>query len=183
MIKKMVAIHLLTLFTLLCNVSYADNPFEGMTTYEAGQYKVGLDMKAGEYVVMATGSIAGYFSVSRDANEDDILFNDNFNTNSIIEVKNGEYVKLNRCMAIDADDFYSQYTIKTSKTGVMFRVGYDIQPGEYKLIAESGKTGYYCIYNDARHDDIVSNDNFKNSSYVSVKRGQYLILNRCTIKQ
>lgn len=164
------------------NVAYADNPFEGMNTYEAGQYKVGADMDAGQYVLMATGSISGYFCVSSDANGNDILFNDNFETNSIIEVKNGEYVELNRCMAIDLDDSYARCTIKTSKTGVMFRVGYDIQPGEYKLIAESGKTGYYCIYNDARHDKIISNDNFKNSSYVSVKQGQYLILNRCTIK-
>lgn len=163
-------------------IAIADDPFAGMRTYDAGQYKVGLDMVEGQYMVWSTHSISGYFCVSSDANGNDILFNDNFETNSIIEVRNGEYVELNRCMAIALDDFYEEYTIKRSATGVMFRVGYDILPGEYKLIAEEGKTGYYCIYADLRHDDIISNDNFSNSSYVTVRDGEYLILNRCTIK-
>lgn len=183
MMKKILPLQLLALFILLCSMACADSLFEGMTTYEVGQYKVGLDMKAGEYVVLATDSIPGYFCVSSDPNGNDILFNEGFDTNSIIEVRKGEYVELSRCLAIDADDFYSQYTINDSKTGVMLKVGYDISPGEYKLIAESGTTGYYCIYDDARQDDIISNDNFKNSSYVSVMKGQYLVLNRCTIQQ
>lgn len=182
MMKRILSLQLLVFLVLLCSVASADDLFTGMTTYEAGQYKVGLNMEAGEYVVLSTGPISGYFCVSSDANGNDILFNDNFETNSIIEVKYGEYVELNRCMAIDADDFYSQYTIREDQTGVMLKVGYDIQPGEYKLVAESGKTGYYCIYDDARQDNIVSNDNFSNSSYVSVSRGQYLVLNRCTIR-
>lgn len=157
------------------------DPLSKMTEYPAGQYKVGLDIPSGEYVLLATGSTAAYFSVSNDANGDDILFNDNFETNSIIEIRNGEYVELKRCIAIDSKEFHSEYSINEDNYGVMLKVGYDIWPGEYKLVAQPGKSGYYCIYNDARHDDIEANDNFDSSSYVSVKMGQYLILNRCKI--
>lgn len=180
---KLRIIGALTLVFLLAGImAVAEEPFMGMDTFEAGQYKVGLDISAGEYVLMATGSTSGYFSVSSDPNGNDILFNDNFAVNSIIEVRNGEYVELSRCLAISAADFYSEYTIKENLSGVMYKVGYDIQPGEYKLIADSGKSGYYCIYGDARHDDIIANDNFDNSRYVSVKRGEYLVLSRCRIK-
>ena len=179
--KKIVGLVLLVAALMGC-VAVAENPFAGMKTYEAGQYKVGLDMDAGEYVLMASSDYDGYFSVTSDANGNDILFNDNFETNSIIEVRRGEYVELKRCIAIAADDFYSEYSIKEGLSGVMLRVGYDIKPGEYKLIATSDYGGYYCIYPDARHDDIIANDNFDNSSYVAVRYGQYLVLSRCRIK-
>jgi len=179
--KKLLGIMVL-LIVLVGSVALADDPFEGMKTYEAGQYKVGLDMDAGEYVLMATSDYGGYFSVTSDANGRDILFNDNFDVNSIIEVRRGEYVELSRCMAIAAEDFYEEYSIKEGLSGVMLRVGYDIKPGEYKLIATSDYGGYYCIYPDARHEDIIANDNFDNSAYVSVRYGQYLILSRCRIK-
>ena len=147
---------------------------------EAGQYKAGVDIEPGEYVLLASGG-TGYFCVSSDANGDDILFNDNFESNSIITINDGEYLKLSRCIAMPAEEFYLEYTMKLGLSGVMYKVGYDIQPGEYKVIAEEDR-GYYCIYNDSRHDDIVANDNFDNSSYVSVSEGQYLLLSRCYIE-
>lgn len=179
--KRLMA--LLVSIALLCGCACAaaEDLFPGMLTYDEGQYKVGRDMLSGEYVLLATSSYSGYFSVSSDALGDDILFNDIFDTNSIITVEYGEYVKLQRCIAIRADDFYSRYTIKSSNPGVMLRVGYDIEPGEHRLRAQSGETGYYCIYNDSRHDDIIANDLFENSSYVTLRWGQYIILDRCTV--
>lgn len=171
------------LICLAAGCACADDPFEGMKVYYEGQYKAGTDFTPGEYVLINTSSgFSGYFCISRDANQDDIIANDLFEVNSIVTVKSGEYLQLSRCVAVDIDDFYSRYTIKTENPGTMLRVGYDIQPGEYKVTAEEGKTGYYCIYNDSRHTDIVKNDLFKNSSWVTVRSGQYLILSRCYIK-
>lgn len=182
MMKKLLSL-LLTVMLLCSFAAAADDPFAGMKTYDEGQYKVGLDMQPGMYVLLSTSQFAGYFCVSSDANARDILFNDNFDTNSIIEVRRGEYVELSRCIAVDADDFYSEYVINYSNnTGVMLRVGYDIMPGEYKLKAESGSSGYYCIYSDARHDDIYANDLFKNSAYVALTYGQYVIFSRCYVQ-
>ncbi len=179
----------LFVFFLLClmilNESSAlatDNPFEGMRIYDEGQYKVGLDFIAGEYVLLNASDYSGYFSISSDANGRNTISNGLFDVNSIITVYNGEYLELSRCIAINATDFYTAYTIKTDHDGTMLKVGYDIMPGEYKLIAASGTSGYYCVYNDSRQTNIVDNDLFKNNTWVTVKYGQYLVLTRCHIQ-
>lgn len=148
--------------------------------YIAGQYKVGEDIPAGEYVILADGD-SGYFSVSSDANNEVIIFNDNFDYNSIITILDGEYLKLSRSTAIPFDSFYSESTIDLSKTGIMLYVGKDIDAGEYKLSCEGENSGYYCIYSSSRQDDIITNDNFDNYAYVSVSEGQYLALDRCYV--
>lgn len=179
--KKILASILVLLLMFSLIPAGADDLFYGMRTYEAGQYRVGRDMVAGEYVLLASTSLSGYFCVSTDALGNDIVCNDLFEINFILTVRYGEYVELSRCIAIAADDFYSKYTIRPDNCGVMLKVGYDIQPGTYRLKAETGQTGYYCIYNDSRHDDIVDNDLFENSSYVTLRYGQYIILSRCCV--
>lgn len=159
----------------------ADNPFAGMKTYGGGQYRVGSDMKAGEYVLIATTDYSGYFAITADTNGKDIIQNGLFEVNSIITVEYGEYVELERCIAVEATDFYGEYTIKGSNPGVMLKVGYDIYPGTYRLKASSSSSGYYCIYNNSRQNKIVENDLFENSAYVTVSGGQYLVLDRCYI--
>lgn len=156
------------------------NPFEKMTTYSEGQYKIGTDMPSGEYILFSTSG-NGYFSVTTDANGDDIVFNDNFDVNSIVTVHDGEFLKLSRAFAVSTVDFYSEYTIVTDSPGVMLKVGKDLYAGEYKIKATSD-SGYYCIYADSRHNDIVSNDNFSGSRYIEVADGQYLVLSRCVIE-
>lgn len=159
-----------------------DDPFDKMRTYEEGQYKVGRDFIAGEYVLLNTSDYSGYFAISSDANGRNIIANGLFEVNSIITVYDGEYLELSRCIAVESTDFYSAYTIKTNLDGTMLKVGYDIMPGEYKLIAASGTSGYYSIYNDSRQINIVDNSLFKNSAWVTVKAGQYIMLSRCHIQ-
>lgn len=168
---------------MLSSAYASEDPFEGMRLYDEGQYKVGVDFLAGEYVLLSTSDYSGYFAITADANGRDITANDLFETNSIITVYDGEYLELSRCVAIKASDFYTSYTIRTDRDGTMLRVGYDIMPGEYKLIAAADTSGYYCIYNDSRHSKIISNNLFKNSAWVTVQYGQYLVLSRCHIQQ
>ena len=180
--KKLTAGLLALLLCLQMLPALADDPFAGMRRYEAGQYKVGLDFAAGEYVAMASSDVGGYICVSSDSLGRDIIFNELFDVNTIFTVKRGEYVELSRCVAVAADDFYSRYTIRTDNYGVMLKVGYDVRPGEYRLTAQPGETGYYCIYDDSRHDDIVANDLFENRIYITLRSGQYVVLNRCRIE-
>ena len=151
------------LSVMLMSTAYAseDDPFEGMRTYYEGPYKVGRDFIAGEYVLPNTSDYSGYFAISSDANGRDTITNGLFEVNSIITVYDGEYLELSRCIAIESSDFYSSYTIKTDREGTMLKVGYDIMPGEYKLIAASDTSGYYSIYNDSRQTDIVDSSLFK----------------------
>ena len=145
---------------------------------QEGQYKVGLDCEPGEYALFTSGSMSGYFSVTEDPNGDKILFNDNFDYNSFITINDGEYLKLSRSYAVPLSN--NEVEVDTSSEG-MFRVGIDIEPGEYKLVADEG-SGYYCIYPDSRHSKIVTNDMFEGQAYINVVAGQYLKLNRCKIE-
>lgn len=143
------------------------------TKYTFSESKIGRDMPAGEYIVFASGG-SGYFCVSSDSNQDDILFNDNFEYNSIITVNDGEYLELSRCYAIPVEE---NPEVELTGEG-MFKVGTHIPAGEYKV--DSGNDmGYYCIYSDSRQSDIIANDNFKGQNYVTVSDGQYLVLSRC----
>ena len=147
--------------------------------YDEGQYKVGKDIQAGEYVLFTSvGYSSGYFCVSSDPNGDDITFNDNFDYNSIITIKKGEYIELSRCSAVPMKDVKKI----PKKKGTMFKVGKHIKAGTYKIKSKGGSDGYYCIYPDSRHDDIESNDNFKGTRYIKVKNGQYLLFSRATFK-
>lgn len=174
---------LIVIIAMLISTAYASNdPFAGMRTYDEGKYKVGIDFIAGEYVLLNTSKYDGYFAISSDANGRKTIANGLFEVNSIITVYDGEYLELSRCTAIKATDFYSSYTIKTDLDGTMLKVGYDILPGEYKLIAAAGTSGYYSIYNDSRQTKIIDNGLFKNNTWVTVKNGQYIVLSRCHVQ-
>ncbi len=155
--------------------SYGGIDYTNLHKYCNSTYKIGTDMPAGEYVLFAI-SDSGYFCLSSDSTGNSIICNDNFDYNSIISVKEGEYLELSRCYA---EPISSAGTISTSGSG-MFKIGKHLSAGEYKLEA-TGSSGYYCVYGDDRQDDIVNNDNFEGTAYVSVREGQYLLLSRCKI--
>lgn len=117
----------------------ADNTETTLTKYSSGQYKVGTDIPSGEYILFASGG-NGYFCLSSDGNESDIIVNDNFEYDSILTINDGEYLNLSRCYAVSITE---NPTVETTQTG-MFLVGKHIPAGEYKLDAGSD-SGYYCI--------------------------------------
>lgn len=72
------------------------------TTYgvlREGMYKVGRDFPAGEYKIVPTSDIRGYYEVCKDATGDfgSIISNSNFDTTKYLTVKDGQYIKLSRC--------------------------------------------------------------------------------------
>ena len=144
--------------------------------YAGGTYEVGVDIPAGEYAVFVISDKQGKFNVSRDRTGDETIFKDSFRYNSIFTVREGEYLQLNNCRAKKIETVDS---INTSGNG-MFKIGTYLPAGEYELVADSD-SGYYCIYNNSRFEDIIKNDNFEGNIYVSVKDGQYLKLSRCHI--
>ena len=80
----------------------------------------------------------------------------------------------------------TETTSQTTETGSTvisegtYKVGSEIPAGEYKLTTTTSVSGYYAILKDSSGtDNIIANDNFDNQSYVTVKDGQYLELNRC----
>ena len=146
-------------------------------THSAGSYKVGSDIPAGEYKLTASGS--GYYCVYPDTGKSKILENDNFTSVNYITVEDGQYIELSRCTMVEIA--YASPTTTPSGDG-MYKVGFDIPAGEYKLNSGS-KSGYYCIHdNSTVNRRIVQNDNFDGSTYCVVSDGQYLVLSRATIE-
>lgn len=62
--------------------------------YPEGQYKVGEDIPAGEYTLEAIDGL-GYVEITPDSRHDlfSIITNDNFETNKIITVSEGQYIE------------------------------------------------------------------------------------------
>jgi len=143
-----------------------------------GQYKVGSDIPAGDYVLIANGGSA-YFQISTDSSGtlDSIIANDNFTSRSIVSVGEGQYFEFRGCSAYP----YAQAPAVQPKDNVleagMYKVGTDIPAGEYK-VESTGSSGYLEVSSNSSHslNAIVANDNFQGSKYITVKDGQYLKL-------
>lgn len=147
--------------------------------FKEGTYKVGSDMPAGEYRLVALNS--GYFQIASDSTGefDSLIANDNFSTQTIVSVADGQYLQITRAIAYPIDDAPE---IDITKEG-MFKVGKDIQAGEYKV--RSTGSGYLQVSTDSTHgfESIVSNNNFEGETYITVADGQYLTLNRAVMIQ
>ena len=149
---------------------------------KAGMYKVGTDIGAGEYLLISSGS--GYYQLDSDSSGelDSIISNDNFNNTNYLTVFDGEYLTLTRCEMIPVADAEPQKAENGILGEGMYKVGYDIPAGEYKLVAND--MGYCEVRTDSRGtiNGIVTNDNFEGERYITVSDGQYLKLNRCSLK-
>ena len=156
-------------------------PTQQQKWYTDGNYKVGTDIPAGTYYVECTSDWSAYFCLSSDSNGKNILENEIFDTHTFVTISNGQYLEISRGKATLAT-YVSDLVIGTSFSEGMYRVGTDIDAGEYKLTSTDDTwAGYYCIYdNVSAGRDIVANKNFTGNAYVTVKNGQYLELTRCT---
>jgi hypothetical protein len=67
--------------------------------YNEGMYKVGRDIKAGEYKVIPMKAGGAYVEVAKDSKGtvDSIEYNDNFTAEKYVTIKDGQYIKLVGC--------------------------------------------------------------------------------------
>ena len=152
-------------------VSKSEPKKEEVIGYKEGMYKVGSDIPAGEYVLFADKSENGYYERDEDSGGDSIIDNDNFSTFTYVNFKEGEYAKIVNSRAVPS----AEVTESLAKDGIMkgtYKVGKDIEPGEYKITAE---TETYWERTD-KNGEIIDNDNFVNNAYVTVKAGEYFKL-------
>lgn len=76
--------------------------YASVSTNGEGMFKVGKDISAGEYQVIAMDSIGGYYEISSDASHvmDKIIKNDFFTGNRYITLQNGQYLKLSNAKIV-----------------------------------------------------------------------------------
>lgn len=158
------------------NAESVDEPQKG---FEGGMYKVGTDMPAGEYVVIGSG----YLQISSDSTGEfgSILENDNYVNRTIIAVADGQYVQFSG-RAYTWEEAPKLDTSSGTLPDGKYKVGVDFPAGEYKVTPNGD--GYLAVSTSASESvsSIVTNDNFNTEKYITVQDGQYLKLNRASLK-
>lgn len=144
---------------------------------EAGTYKVGEDIPAGEYLVFASGM--GYIENSSDSTGaiDSIIFNDNLlnGAHSYVTLNEGNYFKLQGAEMYPVEEAPSVVPEDGIYADGMYKVGQDIPAGEYKIILDSSiGMGYYEVSKDSSHQltSIVTNENVQADTYLTISERQ-----------
>ena len=153
---------------------------------KAGTYKVGTEIAAGEYLVIAKSM--GYIESSSDSSGQlsSIIFNDNLmdGGHTYITLNAGEYFKMKGAVMYPVTDAPSVIPADGLYKNGTFKVGKDIPAGEYKVMLDSGM-GYLEVSSNSSHQltSIVTNENVTADTYITVKDGQYLKLNGVKIQK
>jgi hypothetical protein len=141
---------------------------------KSGMYKVGPDVRAGEYIVRADGD--AYFQIAKDSSGelDSIIANEILEDGqcSYIILMDGDYVTLQSCSMVLADGLVLETDINNIPPS-MYKIGTDIPAGEYKLIPFGD--GYWERIKNLRDQigGIIANDIFTDPVYVTVQEGEY----------
>ena len=161
-------------------------PAPEWNSYEADIYKVGKDIPAGRYMIVAEYIDNGYYCISADANANDIINNEGNFTLVYIEVFDGEYLDLRRCIAYEYREYdcalFAMLIRKDHPNASISRVcnGIDLKANEYKVTRNDDANNGYWSLTDWR-GNLYDNNGFEKSAYINVLDGQILNLHRCHI--
>lgn len=183
--KKMLAT-MLTIFvaTQMMTVVHAVdfvNPQDCQTKYFSGQYKVGQDIPAGEYVIFPSETNRkGFYFETLDANGDQYDDTGSVVTNGIVMLDEGNYIELDHAYAIPIEE---NPAVDTTGEGT-FKVGYHIDAGEYKVSQiDTSRHGFYFVFKDSTKESYAASNSFDGSVYVSVSDGQVLELSNAKLEK
>lgn len=145
---------------------------------KGGTYKVGADIDAGEYLVVATGRNC-YIEVDKDSKGtfDSIISNENTSTRVYFTLLDGQYFKVQGGIFAKAEDVAPFEPENSIYEQGMYLVGKDIPAGEYKITANDAFC-YIEIDKDSYNifNSIISNENLSlgESTYITISEGQYI---------
>lgn len=145
---------------------------------KGGTYKVGTDIEAGEYLIVAT-SWNCYVEVDKDSSGtfDSIVSNENTSTHLYYTLIDGQYFKVQGGKFARVDDVAPFEAVDGVYDEGMYLVGRDIPAGEYKITANESVC-YIEVDKDSYNtfNSIVSNDiiSIGESTYITIKNGQYI---------
>lgn len=161
---------------LIASKTQVVSPSNYQTVYTSGQYKIGKDIPAGEYVFFNTG-YSGSIKETTDSNGSDKVYSEYFSYNLIYTLTEGNYIEISDAYAVPSDEV----TTITKNTGDgMFKIGVHLDPGEYKLVGTNYEYGgSYKIFNSSvlnDKDSKIKSDYFDKLTYVTVHDGEYLMI-------
>lgn len=163
--------------------------------YSAGEYEVGKDMPAGEYVILGRGIAngSGCVNIYEDAGmtKESIGYSSLswFDHNTIIVVKEGQWVDISHGIAYYSDKVDIELN-PYSHSG-MFKVGRDVAVGKYKLVQnekESQYGGNYEIYSAITENGPVIKDSGRfetknGGAEIELSEGDYLYTKFCHVEK
>lgn len=148
---------------------------------KAGTYKVGVEIEAGEYLVVATGTNC-YIEVDKDSSGtfESIVSNENTSTRVYYTLLDGQYFKVRGGKFAKVDDIAPYEPENGVYEQGMYLVGKDIPAGEYKITANASNC-YLEVDKDSYNifNSIISNENISlgESTYITISDGQYIKFN------
>lgn len=149
-----------------------------------GTYLVGQDIQSGLYKATLTDTITGlgYIERSKDVSMDvnSILANINLTGNGYVEIKDTDVaVRLQGVEISPVDLSTLTPDIKTEVSDGIHLVGYDINPGRYKVEVTDETTGMGYVERAKNvsmgMDDIIANQIFQGPGYVDIKDGDFAV--------
>ena len=168
-----------------CTQAQANEPTQTDPGYTAGQYEVGTDVPAGEYVFYAVPDELGVITVkdgiSADAEE---LNFSTFHNNNFFTLKEGTYLN------VDDAKFYPvtpDTKVPVADGEAEYRVGIDIPAGEHTFVSTADEDSIMCasvtVRSDSTHDmgTIITSDFFIGEYRILLEDGQYVELSQCTL--
>lgn len=163
------------------DLNFQTEKTKSIISWHQDMLKVGVDIPAGTYVLAYPGEF--YWEISSDSSGtlDSILANGNTENREYVYISNSQYLSTDATV-YDVDDAPIVFPKNGRLPAGTYKVGKDIDPGEY-LISATSSNGYVEILSSPLHtlESIYSNDNFSGSKYVTVKSNQYLHLSNAEL--
>ncbi len=165
---------------------------ENVGVYPRGEYVVGEDIPAGEYLLYSDdlgnnvpeGFDEAYASLLDDEEE---IFGSWFESSRYVKLEDGQYLDLAWCSAYDT----SMHTIENNpfEHSGMFKVGVDVEAGTYKVKTIDDSDMYFYYVHDSLEDfddDAMYEffrENYTEEKIVTLENGQYLELFHCILEK
>ena len=167
------------------SIQATNNSSQYDKVYKSGFYEVGKDLPAGEYLVVGdkiTKEAETSVAVTKDSKKEDEIFDESVMGNVYVTLEKGQFVEVKNGDMYPVDLAPSNTPKdKVYKDG-MYKVGKDIKAGTYDVKALK-KDGKIEIYKDSSHskDSLISKTKFKDTEKVTLKDGQYILLDDAQI--
>lgn len=150
------------------------DPASYETVFEADTYKIGTDMPAGEYKLFALEEYASY-DLTGDARGEEYIAYNFIETFAYVVVEDGQFLEISEAFAVPVEDVDPVEPVDGKFGPGVYRIGVDIEPGEYK-VTSIGEWASYDIATDANLIEYVDYGSIEKSNYVEVRDGEYLEL-------
>lgn len=154
--------------------------------WTGGTLRCGIDFPPGDYYIFSLYGADALYDVVDNPNDFSWSYHRMMRK---VHVENGQYVRANGSILVSADEVDTNNWVKYG----VFLVGKDLPEGDYQVVTItdrynteiqhiSGVRGAYQINEGSpENDPIDCTPLFDNQHYISLKNGQYLIINNANL--